>query len=70
MLVLAIAIAAIAGAAARTVLPVTRTSSSAKNSAGPALRRLAIGKVQIQQFEDAQYYGDLTLGTPPQTFKG
>jgi len=32
-------------------------------------RRLSIGKVVIDQFEDAQFYGDITLGTPPQTFK-
>ena len=32
-------------------------------------RSLAIGKVPIQEFEDAQFYGDVTLGTPPQTFK-
>ena len=53
--------------------------------AGPALRRLAassapaslrggaralsVGKVVIDEFEDAQFYGDITLGTPPQTFK-
>ena len=36
---------------------------------GAAARELAIGRVAIQEFEDAQFYGDITLGTPPQTFK-
>jgi hypothetical protein len=29
---------------------------------------LSVGKVQINQFEDAQYYGTISLGTPPQDF--
>jgi hypothetical protein len=68
---------------ARVSLPLTRAHSVARTS-GPALRRLfasspsgslrgsralAIGKVAIDEFEDAQFYGDITLGTPPQTFK-
>ena len=47
-------------------IPVTRKRVTKDSS---VRRRLSIGKVVIEQFEDAQFYGDITLGTPPQTFK-
>ncbi len=53
---------------ARLSIPVSKTSSSPR-ALGSAARSLAVGKVQIQEFEEAQFYGDITLGTPPQTFK-
>jgi hypothetical protein len=31
-----------------------------------AARSLAVGKVTIDQFEDAQYYGNISLGKPAQ----
>ena len=61
--------ACIAGAAAKGLsIPISRTSTSQRTS-GAAMRRLGIAKVQIDEFEEAQFYGDISLGTPPQTFK-
>jgi len=48
-------------------IPVTR--ASVKTSSSALRRRLAIGKVDIEQFEDAQFFGTISLGTPPQEFK-
>ena len=57
--------ALVASASARMSLPIARTSSAPRTQ-GPAMRRLAKGKVVINQFEDAQYTGNITLGSPPQ----
>ena len=81
----AVILAGLATIDARVSLPLTRARAAAgARTAGPALRRLAtpgpegslrgsralsVGKVVIDEFEDAQFYGDITLGTPPQTFK-
>lgn len=48
-------------------IPVSRTSKNPK-TAGPALsRHLGVAKVQIKEFEDAQFYGAISLGTPAQS---
>ena len=36
---------------------------------GKFRRQLGVGKVTISEFEDAQFYGPITLGTPPVTFQ-
>jgi hypothetical protein len=53
---------------AKLNIPVTKRVNT-KAASRSYTRRLSIGKVVIDQFEDAQFYGDITLGTPPQTFK-
>jgi hypothetical protein len=53
---------------AKLNIPVTKRVNT-KAAPRSYTRRLSIGKVVIDQFEDAQFYGDITLGTPPQTFK-
>jgi len=53
-------------------IPVSRTSTNPANykQAGPALsRHLGVAKVQIKEFEDAQFYGAISLGTPAQDFQ-
>ena len=70
MLALLALLALVASASARMSIPVARTSKAARTQ-GPAMRSLAarslaVGKVTIDQFEDAQYYGNISLGKPAQ----
>ena len=76
---LAFAALTVACASARLSIPVSRSSVrrvSGENAGGISTggvlgrlrRELSVGKVQINQFEDAQYYGTISLGTPPQDF--
>ena len=51
----------LAGSSAYVSLPFAKLSKSHKQS-GDGLRRLAIGKVQINEFEEAQFYGQISLG--------
>lgn len=68
MLALLALLALVASASARMSIPVARTSKAARTQ-GPAMRSLAVGKVVIDQFENAQYYGAflllLSLLSPP-----
>jgi hypothetical protein len=43
-----------------------REATPATPSSAPSLR--ASGKVTISEFDDAQFYGPISLGTPPQSF--
>ena len=53
----------------RRVPGVTEGGIAAGGLLGHLRRELSVGKVDINQFEDAQYYGDISLGTPAQVFK-
>jgi len=62
-------------------IPISRVSDSihqagsafrslmGESGPGSHLRGLAVAKVQIKQFEDAQFFGQISLGTPPQNFQ-
>ena len=64
-------LAAFVASGASLSIPVSRTSTKNYKQAGPALsRHLGVAKVQIKEFEDAQFYGAISLGTPAQSAYG